>query len=186
MYCKWILYSLTLAADLSGNEITDYEPLCDVFCCSLCSRDPLSKLTEGEGGRRNGNVSKSNLLPAADAGSSYSARMGGSEGKKEKERGREVLMVTLPNRLRICQLTRRFDDFAVSVFCYSPSFPLSLLLSFCGQSRRLVAADMKTMLWNESTRLAKQLWGWLWPLKRLQKAEEEDDKEGGREVEATT
>lgn len=64
-------------------------------------------------------------------------------------------MVTVPNRLRICQLTRRFDDFAVSVFFYPLSLSLSLSsASFCGQSRRLVAEDMKTMLWNESTRLA--------------------------------
>lgn len=125
------------------------------FCCSLCSRDPLSKLREREGGRGNGNVSKSNLLPAADAGSGLQRKNGREWGKdRKRERGREVLMVTLLNRLRICQLTRRFDDFAVSVFCYPFSPSLSLLLTFCGQSRRLVAADMKTMLWNESTRLA--------------------------------
>lgn len=76
----------------------------------------------------------------------YSEINGGSEGKKERER-EEVLMVTVPNRLRICQLTRRFDDFAVSVFFYLLSLYLSLSsVSFCGQSRRLVAEDMKTML----------------------------------------
>lgn len=70
----------------------------------------------------------------------YSERKGGSEGKKKKEGGSF-------DGDGAEQLTRRFDDFAVSVFFYplSLSLPLSSV-SLCGQSRRLVAEDMKTML----------------------------------------
>lgn len=88
------------------------------------------------GGNGNGNVSKSNLLPA-DAASGLqrkNRRLG--EGRGKRDRGGQ-LMVTMPNRLRICQLTRsrqhRFDDFADYMSLYR-CLPLSLSFSLSSVS----------------------------------------------------
>lgn len=84
----------------------------------------------------------------------YSERKGGSEGKKEREGGSfdgdgAEPVENLPTNAEIWWLR--------CLCLLLPTLSLSLSLSsasFCGQSRRLVAEDMKTMLWNESTRLA--------------------------------
>lgn len=84
----------------------------------------------------------------------YSEINGGSEGKKEREGGSfdgdgAEPVENLPTNAEIWWLR--------CLCLLLPTLSLSLSLSsasLCGQSRRLVAEDMKTMLWNESTRLA--------------------------------